>query len=224
MSDIRKWDPAAAGNNAAPPNGAPEGMPASTVNDSAREVMASVRRWFEDGGWADFDDTITFISDTSFSVPGDLTAVYEVGRRLRIAGILTGTVFAVIEASVFTSVTTVTFAPDSGTVANEELRVSLNIDPKGETTAPVVGAGVNMLFADPAAPDGWTLNAAVNDSVIRVNDTIGGGVGGDWIITGLTNDDVGSHVLTSAESGVPAHTHAYTDPTVGSSGTSGVGG
>ena len=46
MSDIEtsSWSEAAASNNAAPPNGMPEGMAPSGVNDSGREIMAAIKR------------------------------------------------------------------------------------------------------------------------------------------------------------------------------------
>jgi hypothetical protein len=46
MSDIESanWSETAANNNAAVPNGAPEGWPPSSVNDWGREVMAAVKR------------------------------------------------------------------------------------------------------------------------------------------------------------------------------------
>lgn len=48
MSDIQTWSNTAASNNATPPNGFPEGMAPSTVNDAAREVMAAVSRYRSD--------------------------------------------------------------------------------------------------------------------------------------------------------------------------------
>lgn len=48
MSNISQWSTAAASNNDAPPDGAPEGQAPSTVNDCAREVMAAVARQFQD--------------------------------------------------------------------------------------------------------------------------------------------------------------------------------
>ena len=48
MSDISQWTTTAATNNAAPPDGFPEGQAPSTVNDAAREVMAAVARFFQD--------------------------------------------------------------------------------------------------------------------------------------------------------------------------------
>lgn len=48
MSDISQWNTSAAGNNSAAPDGFPEGMPPSGVNDAAREVMAAVARQYQD--------------------------------------------------------------------------------------------------------------------------------------------------------------------------------
>ena len=48
LSNISSWSTSAASNNSASPNGAPEGMAPSTVNDVIREVMAAVSRWYED--------------------------------------------------------------------------------------------------------------------------------------------------------------------------------
>ena len=48
MSTIDNWSTTAASNNAASPNGFPEGMAPSGVNDSAREVMAAVAKWYKD--------------------------------------------------------------------------------------------------------------------------------------------------------------------------------
>jgi hypothetical protein len=46
MSDIEtnNWSEAAASNNAAPPNGMPEGMAPSGVNDAGREIISAIKR------------------------------------------------------------------------------------------------------------------------------------------------------------------------------------
>lgn len=45
MAEIYDYDTSASNNNDAPPNGFPEGMQYSQVNDSARELMAGVARY-----------------------------------------------------------------------------------------------------------------------------------------------------------------------------------
>lgn len=54
MNDLRDWDPVAGNNNDAPPDGAPENMAPSAVNDCMREMMAVLARWKQDN-----DGTLT---------------------------------------------------------------------------------------------------------------------------------------------------------------------
>ncbi len=46
MSQIREWSTTAASNNSAAPDGWPEGMPPSGVNDAGREMMAAIKTWY----------------------------------------------------------------------------------------------------------------------------------------------------------------------------------
>ncbi|WP_373089301.1 hypothetical protein [Zhongshania sp.] len=48
MAEISAWDVAAAGNGFAAPDGFPEGMNYSDVNNAAREIMAVLARWHAD--------------------------------------------------------------------------------------------------------------------------------------------------------------------------------
>jgi hypothetical protein len=63
--------------------------------------------------WQPLGQTPTFISTTSFSVPGNLTATLPIGRRLQTTN-TAGTIYSTITASVFTSLTTITVVNDSG--------------------------------------------------------------------------------------------------------------
>lgn len=47
MADISEWDPVDDGNTHAPPNGWPEFMQPSAVNNCARALMGAVRRWYD---------------------------------------------------------------------------------------------------------------------------------------------------------------------------------
>ena len=48
MADVgsASWSETATSNNQQPPDGMPEGMYASGVNDSGREMMAATKRWY----------------------------------------------------------------------------------------------------------------------------------------------------------------------------------
>lgn len=48
MSNVSQWSTTAASNNASPPDGWPENMARASVNDSAREMMAALSKWFLD--------------------------------------------------------------------------------------------------------------------------------------------------------------------------------
>lgn len=48
MSEVNSWSTTAASNNTASPDGFPEGMAPSGVNDSAREIMAAIAKYRSD--------------------------------------------------------------------------------------------------------------------------------------------------------------------------------
>ena len=49
MSDVQNWSATAASNNSASPDGWPESMAPSGINNSARENMGAIARWYKDG-------------------------------------------------------------------------------------------------------------------------------------------------------------------------------
>lgn len=141
MSDISTWDTTAANNNSTPPDGAPENSTKfSDVNNIIREVMAAVRRQWEDKEWFDYGETPTFVSTTSFTLVGDQTADFLVGRRLRATQGVDPTVYGTVLTSVFTSLTTVTMTMDGASVLTANLAsVALGANPTGD---PISAAAV----------------------------------------------------------------------------------
>lgn len=139
MSNITDWSPESGSefNNAAPPNGAPEGMPPSAVNDVMREIMAAVRRQWQQAEWFEYGHEITRTSGTSFNIVGDQRAIYTVGRRVRVRGLATGTLLGTITNSVYSVITSVTIVPDSGTISNEPITVEVGIN---DPTQPSINA------------------------------------------------------------------------------------
>lgn len=90
MSNIKDWSTDPNQNDSAPPLGAPENATfIADGNDIDRQVMADVRAQFEDQGWFNWGHVATNLSGTQFSIPGDVTAVYQVGRNLRIEDAVT---------------------------------------------------------------------------------------------------------------------------------------
>lgn len=108
MSDIREWENTAAGNDGvAAPDGFPEGMDKSDVNNSAREVQAAVRRFLEGLGWYQIHKAahgLTKASGTQIRIAtANYTAYFTPGRRVKIVG--ASTVEAWVVSSAFTTYT-----------------------------------------------------------------------------------------------------------------------
>lgn len=112
MSKVGRWSTTPGSNNATPPDGWPEGQAPSTVNDCAREMMASIRTVFQDAQFFDQDMTPTFINATSFSVPGNQTSAIHAGRRLKLYDSVTR--YGTVSTASFTTVTTIHVDIDSG--------------------------------------------------------------------------------------------------------------
>lgn len=134
---ISSYATTAAGNNT---GGAlfPENMTANLVNDSARQMQADIRNWYQDAEWITWGDTTTYVASTQFKISGsDVTARYSVGRRVRVVGSSTGTIYGKITTSSFSTDTTVTVGFDSGSMSNETLTVSIALI-KGGTSAQTI--------------------------------------------------------------------------------------
>ena len=120
-----------------------EGMSPSDVNNALREFAKDIRTVWNDKEWfllGDGDGTTTFTraSATSITVASNITSTYHVGRRVKVIGSNTGTIFGKIATSSFSSPnTTVTFVFDSGSINS------------GDTTVQVY---VGSVFTNPANP------------------------------------------------------------------------
>lgn len=146
---IKSYSSTPASNSSATPNGAPEGMAPSAVNDVMRQMMAEIRRWYEDPAWIDYGYTYTYVSGTSFKISGsDQTAIYVVGRRVRAVGTTTGTIYGTIATSAFSTDTTVTVTWDSGTLSSETLAVSVGMPALG---SPINAASVSAITVSDAS-------------------------------------------------------------------------
>ena len=85
---------------------------------------------------------------------------------------------------------------------------------------PVIPHGTTMLFMQASAPVGWTLDTTHDDKALRIVNTAGGTSGGTrsfgtvFTTTTATTLDTHTHnitiagkILSSAESGLPSHSH-----------------
>ncbi len=96
----------------------------TNLDDNLRMIQAVARAQFEDVQWINFGDVPTFVSTTSFTVPGNQTARYHVGRRLKLFGTTMGTFYGNVASSVFGAVTTITVTLDSGALTSNLSAVS----------------------------------------------------------------------------------------------------
>lgn len=140
---IKEYSTTAANNTSVNSSSLAEGMSPSAVNNSMREIVKDIRDGFNDKEWfilGDADGTTTFTraSGTSITVAADITSTHHVGRRIKIVGTNTGTIYGKIATSSYSSPdTTITFTFDSGTIDS------------GDTTVDVY---VGSTFTNPAIP------------------------------------------------------------------------
>lgn len=81
---LKDWSTTPASNNSTPPEGWPEGMAPSKVNDTARQNMAYIREWYEDAEWIRYDHSIASSTSSTVVISGDVTAVYVADRAIRL--------------------------------------------------------------------------------------------------------------------------------------------
>lgn len=127
----------------------------------------------------------TYISATSFSVPGDQTAVLQAGRRLQIvdAG---GTKYGTILSSVFSGgVTTITLDANSNALANPVSSVSYGLISVVNTSLPFIQT--TGVLALNKTIYGFTYANNVADAVNDIDIASGGGIdatGVYWMTVG----------------------------------------
>lgn len=164
MSDIKDWSLNAENNNKPSPNGFPEHMPPSGVNNSEREVMRAVRKsyleqpYFNPGGVINRVDGNTFsIEDTSEIT--DFSQFYTTGRRLKfisVDGVQYGNVGAVSYSGSSTEVRC--YIDGEQVINNFVSDVLCGLDPMD--TAEIVGrlpVGMILQYTADIVPPGFLL-------------------------------------------------------------------
>lgn len=134
MSKIGRWSTTAANNNSASPDGFPENMAPSGVNNSEREVMAQVKTWHDDAEWRDLNEnyTVAYASATTFTIAGvDLTSLYPANRRVKCVDATD--LYGYVSSSAFATNTTVTVVLDSGSLSASLTEVFVGIDPTNKS-------------------------------------------------------------------------------------------
>jgi hypothetical protein len=124
---LRQWSTSASGNASAGTVNWAEGQAPSSVNNSARQLMADIRAEYNvnDWGWVENSATVSVNSQTVFKVANDQTAQFVAGRRVRLAGGST-TNYSTVVSSSFTAETAVTIRKDSGSLSASMSIVALS--------------------------------------------------------------------------------------------------
>jgi hypothetical protein len=128
MTDkLKAYSTTPGSNNSAAPNGWPEGMLPSDVNNCAREMMARLAEWYQDAAWIRLDESIQSSTSSTIVVSGDVTATYLVGRPIRVnqSGSQVGYVGGAVYSSPNTTITVTGFTVSSPTIVEVGIIPSL---------------------------------------------------------------------------------------------------
>ena len=177
MSGIKDYSTTQANNTTLNGISVAEGMLPSNLNNAIRALMKNTREWYNDAQWVIYGDgdaafTSAYASASSFTINGvDVTAFYHAGRRVKIIGSSTGTVYGTIASSSFSTNTTVNVTLDSGSLQNETLTIYLAILTQTGSSIPTnsIGSGNladNSITTAKIADDAVT-NAKVADNAIQ---------------------------------------------------------
>ncbi len=184
MAGIKDYSTTQANNTSLNGINTAEGMLPSDLNNAIRALMKNTREWYNDAQWVIYGDgdaafTSAYASASSFTINGvDVTAFYHAGRRVKIIGSSTGTVYGTISSSSFSSNTTVNVTLDSGTLQNETLTIYLAILTKTGNSIPtdVIGADnlksnavTSAKFADDSVTNAKIADNAVQAAQINAN-------------------------------------------------------
>lgn len=94
--------------------------------------------------WIIYQGSATYISATSFSLAGDQTSIFQVGRRVRTVN-TGGIVYSTILTSVFGAVTTITLSNDSGSLDTGLSQVAYGILSSQNDSIPAIVAKSDYL-------------------------------------------------------------------------------
>jgi hypothetical protein len=147
-----------------------EGMAPAAVNNSARQNMTDLRNAFNDLIWfrygkGDLDYSPVYVAATQFKIAGaDVTTAYHVGRRVKVVGSGTGTIYGTISVSSFSTDTTITCVFNSGSLSNEALTVYLSQVPL--TGVPVPSGAISGTKTNDSAAAG-TVGEFLTSSVAQ---------------------------------------------------------
>jgi microcystin-dependent protein len=163
---ITAWDNNATNNGTRLASGNfSEGQAPSTLNDGARQVMASIRSWANDLEWYEYGTganttSYTRVSATSISIPLDVTSQFQINRRVKIVDGTGATVYGRVSSASYSSPnTTVGFEFDSGSLGSgNPTSVKYGIIAPNNTSVPSLTPVASIVtYGGSTAPSGWLI-------------------------------------------------------------------
>lgn len=176
------------------------------IDNYIRAVQAVVRQESQNKSWERWNDTPTRTSNTTFTVAGDLTARYKVGRRVKCTD--SSTLYGVITASAYTSLTTVTVVLDSGTLSASLSEVMLGPETYAFQHTKALGTSTQVLHGSATGEFTW-------GSVVLTTD-----VSGQLPLANIANVTAGKLLgRNSSGNGVPQEISMGTNLNIDGTGT-----
>jgi hypothetical protein len=191
-----------------------EGMPPSNVNNAIRQQLKDSRDSWNDKEWfilgsGTGSTTFTRASATSITVSSDISSTHHVGRRIKLVGSNTGTIYGKIATSSYSSPnTTITFTFDSGSIDSGDSTVTVYLGSTySNPSTPVVDQDDMSSNSAILPPSQQSVKAYVdsgtvtltNKSIDLTNNTLTGTTA--QFNTALTDNDfatlAGSETLTN---------------------------
>lgn len=198
-----------------------EGQAPSTVNDSARGMMAALAKWRDDtsgklvtaGTATAYTLTTNQVFNTLAAMDGALLS-FRMNVTSGAAATLNVDGLGAKALNQATGVAIATGALVSGAVY-EAVYVNASNEWIVRGIAGVIPSGTTMLSMT-ACPTGWTTSATANDRALVISSSTAGTTAGATAFSTYFSGSstIGAHTLTKAE--IPTHIHALTGTTTGS--------
>ena len=165
-----------------------EGMLPSNLNNAIRALMKNTREWFNDSEWVEYGDgdaayTSAWVSTTQFTIASsvDISAIYHVGRRLKVLKADASYVYGSITATSNNgTLQTITATFDSGNLgaSTNTLRIFIGILSKTNSSIPTEIIGTSNIA------NNAITTAKIADSQITVAKMTSNSVDSDQYVDG----------------------------------------
>ena len=210
---IENWSPTPADNATGAPNiNIAVGSAPSTVHPSLQQMMADVATWHQAAEWLVQNDTPTYVSAMSFTVPGNRTNVYSPGRRVQATGTTAPgyTVEGTISSSTAGSTTTtVDVTWDSGSIDSTVDQVAVGILQNQLSSIQSAISALSSVYAPISGSTSYAASGGSSGTVFSVGTAAPGSA--DAVQAKQLTDGSLPITASSVTSGATGTTHGLND-------------